>query len=163
MKFYLMAGGLLLTAASVYGVADYFKTKNSKQFKDLYKEVPVTLKDDIKVSEVKAEDYSRGKIDNTPLPAENKTAVAENTIKTKPSKKKKTKSLSYASAGTKAEIKPVAVELREEVTPKPEVTIAAAPKEKKAVRKKVSMKMFSRAAPREMIVVDSTATKKKSN
>lgn len=160
MKFYLMAGGLLLTAASVYGVADYLKTKNSKQFKDLYKEVPVTLKDDIKVSEVKAEDYSRGKIDNTPLPAENKTAVAENTLKTKPSKKKKTKSMSYASAGTKAEITPVAAEPREEVSLQPKAAIAAAPKEKKAVRKKVNMKMFSRAAPREMIAVDTTTIKK---
>lgn len=33
MKLYLMAGGLLLTAASVYGVTDYVKTKNKKSLR----------------------------------------------------------------------------------------------------------------------------------
>jgi hypothetical protein len=150
MKFYLMAGGLLLTAASVYGVTDYVKTKNQKEFKELYKEHPEEKVTNVKIGDIKEEDYSRGKLETISPPSppiETKEAVAKKPVKTKTTKNKKNKTVSYASAGMKADIQPVAVELKEEITHQPEVTIAAAPKEKKTVRKKVSMKMFSRAAP----------------
>ena len=65
MKLYLMAGGLLLTAASVYGVTDYVKTKNKKEFKDLYKEALVAKEKDVKLSDIKEEDYSRGKLESS--------------------------------------------------------------------------------------------------
>lgn len=150
MKLYLMAGGLLLTAASVYGVTDYVKTKNKKEFKDLYKEVPVVQAKNVKLSDIKEEDYSRGKLE-APRPVENKVAVAEKPVLTKKLKKKKT--ASYASAELKEEIIPVSVELKNESI-KPEAEITKAPTEKKTLRKKVNMKMFSRAAPREEILIE---------
>lgn len=150
MKLYLMAGGLLLTAASVYGITDYVKTKNKKEFKDLYKEVPVVQAKNVKLSDIKEEDYSRGKLE-APLPVENKVAVAEKPIQTKKLKKKKT--ATYISAELKEEIMPVSVELKNEPV-KPETEIVKAPTEKKTLRKKVNMKMFSRAAPREEILIE---------
>ena len=150
MKLYLMAGGLLLTAASVYGVTDYVKTKNKKEFKGLYKEVPVEHTKNVKPSDIKEEDYSRGKLE-APRPVENKVAVAEKPVQTKKLKKKKT--ASYASAELKEEITPVSVEVKNE-TVKPETEIAKAPTEKKTLRKKLNMKMFSRAAPREEILIE---------
>jgi len=152
MKLYLMAGGLLLTAASVYGITDYVKTKNKKEFKDLYKEAPVAKEKDVKLSDIKEEDYSRGKLESFSPPApENKVAVAEKPVQTKKLKKKKT--ASYASAELKEEIIPASVELKNE-TVKPETEIAKAPTEKKTLRKKVNMKMFSRAAPKEEILIE---------
>jgi hypothetical protein len=148
MKLYLLAGGLLLTAASVYGITDYVKTKNQKEFTDLYKEHPQEKKANVTLADIQEEDYSRGKLETAPpAPIETKKAVAKKPVKTKPTKTRKTKTVSYASVGTTAEIQPTAVEVKENVTPQPEVTIATAPKEKKTVRKKVNMKMFSRAAP----------------
>jgi hypothetical protein len=150
MKLYLMAGGLLLTAASVYGVADYVKTKNKKEFKELYKEVPAAQTNNVKLSDIKEEDYSRGKLE-APLPVENKTAVAEKPVQTKKLKKKTTST--YAPAKQKEEVKPVVAETKEE-TSKPEAEFSAAPTEKKTTRKKINMKMFSRAAPREEILIE---------
>jgi hypothetical protein len=92
MKLYLMAGGLLLTAASVYGVTDYVKTKNKKEFKNLYKEAPVTKGKDVKLSDIKEEDYSRGKLE-APVPVETKVAVAEKPEQPKKLKKKKTEAM----------------------------------------------------------------------
>lgn len=150
MKLYLMAGGLLLTAASVYGVTDYVKTKNKKEFKDLYKEVPVVQAKNVKLSDIKEEDYSRGKLE-APRPVETKVAVAEKPVQPKKLKKKKT--ASYASAELKEEIIPASVELKNEPV-KPEAEIVKAPTEKKTLRKKLNMKMFSRAAPREEILIE---------
>lgn len=150
MKLYLMAGGLLLTAASVYGVADYVKTKNKKEFKELYKEAPSAKTETVKLSDLKEEDYSRAKLE-APLPVENKTVVAEKPVLTKKLKKKKT-SL-YVPAKQKEEVKPAVAETKEE-TSKPEEKLAAASTEKKTTRKKINMKMFSRAAPREEILIE---------
>ncbi|MBY0476365.1 MAG: hypothetical protein K2Q24_01875 [Chitinophagaceae bacterium] len=148
MKFYLMAGGLLLTAASVYGVTDYLQTKNKKAFKELYKEAPVVQTKEITVKDIKEEDYSRGKME--PLPASQKeVAVAPQPAKTKTLKKKKTSS--YASAELKEELKPVAVETKNESV-KPEASFAKAPTEKKSINKRITLKKFSRAAPREEVV-----------
>lgn len=148
MKFYLMAGGLLLTAASVYGVTDYLQTKNKKAFKELYKEAPVVQTKEITVKDIKEEDYSRGKME--PLPASQKeVAVAPQPAKTKTLKKKKTSS--YASAELKEELKPVAVETKNESV-KPEASFAKAPTEKKSIKKRITLKKFSRAAPREEVV-----------
>jgi hypothetical protein len=153
MKIYLMAGGLLLTAASVYGVADYVKTKNQKEFKNLYKELPAQEKTNVKITDLKEEDYSRGKLETSPpAPVEIKTAVATNPEKTNHTKIKKTKKVVPAPPVKKTgpdntEVQPTSVELKDNITPQPEAITVAAPKEKKTVRKKVSMKMFSRAAP----------------
>lgn len=38
MKTYLIVAGLLMTGASVYGVVDYNKKAESREFKELYKE-----------------------------------------------------------------------------------------------------------------------------
>ncbi len=149
MKLYLMAGGLLLTAASVYGVTDYVKTKNKQEFKELYKEVPVVKAKDVKLSNIKEEDYSRGKLE-APLPVEEKVAVAEKPVQ--PKKLKKKKKASYASAELREEIIPVSAEIKNEPV-KPEAEIAKAPTEKKTLRKKLNMKMFSRAAPKEEILI----------
>lgn len=143
-----MAGGLLLTAASVYGVTDYLQTKNKKAFKELYKEAPVVQTKEITVKDIKEEDYSRGKME--PLPASQKeVAVAPQPAKTKTLKKKKTSS--YASAELKEELKPVAVETKNESV-KPEASFAKAPTEKKSINKRITLKKFSRAAPREEVV-----------
>lgn len=148
MKLYLMAGGLLLTAASVYGVTDYVQTKNKKAFKELYKEV-VTTKE-ISVKDIKEEDYSRGKIERVPKP-EKEIIVAPQPAKTKTLKKKKAST--YASAELKEEIKPVAVETKTEAV-KPEASFAKAPTEKKSIKKRITLKKFSRAAPREEVRVE---------
>ncbi len=89
MKLYLMAGGLLLTAASVYGVTDYVQTKNKKAFKELYKEAPVLPAKEVSIKNIKEEDYSRGKIERMPAP-EKEVVVAPQPAKTKTLKKKKT-------------------------------------------------------------------------
>lgn len=150
MKLYLMAGGLLLTAASVYGVTDYVQTKNKKAFKELYKEAPVAQTKEVKLEDIKEEDYSRGKME--PLPASQKeVAVAPQPAKTKTLKKKKISS--YASAELKEELKPVAVEPKNE-TVKPETNFAKAPTEKKAIKKRITLKKFSRAAPREEMLIE---------
>ena len=41
MKTFLVVAGLLMTGASVYGVVDYNKKAESKEFKELYKEAPM--------------------------------------------------------------------------------------------------------------------------
>lgn len=41
MKSFLVVAGLLMTGASVYGIVDYNKKADTKEFKQLYKEVPV--------------------------------------------------------------------------------------------------------------------------
>lgn len=68
-------------------------------------------------------------------------------------KLKKKTTASYASTELKEEIIPVSVELKNEPV-KPETEIAKAPTVKKTIRKKVNMKMFSRAAPREEILIE---------
>ena len=149
MKLYLMAGGLLLTAASVYGVTDYVQTKNKKAFKELYKEAPVTQTKEVSIKDIKEEDYSRGKIESLPA-HETKVAVAEEPVKTKKLKKKKVSS--YASAELKEDLKPVAVETKNE-TVNPEASFAKAPTEKKSIKKRITLKKFSRAAPREEAII----------
>ena len=41
MKTFLVVAGLLMTGASVYGIVDYNKKAESKEFFELYKENPV--------------------------------------------------------------------------------------------------------------------------
>jgi hypothetical protein len=84
MKLYLLAGGLLIKAASVYGITDYMNTKNKKEFKSLYKETPVTLKEEVKLQDIHEEDFSRGKLESfTPPKQEKKQAVASKQKKVK--------------------------------------------------------------------------------
>jgi hypothetical protein len=158
MKFYLMAGGLLITAASVYGVTDYIKTKNKKAFKEMYSETPVALKENVKLHDVKEEDFSRGKIDPPPPPKQEPVkAVA---AKQKTSKKKK-----QIEVIPMPEINTVRAPAVEEIkTPLPEVKVTTAPKEVKRPRKKINSKMFSRGAIERRIeepkAIDTTAAKK---
>jgi hypothetical protein len=151
MKLYLLAGGLLITAASVYGITDYMNTKNKKEFKNLYKETPVTLKEDIKLQDVKEEDFSRGKLETAAPPKEEpKPAVA--------TKQKKSK---IKSKKPEIEVIPMHEEIKAPANI-PEMTITSAPKERGKLKKKVNMKMFSRGAIREDFVIrtDSASVKK---
>jgi hypothetical protein len=153
MKFYLMAGGLLIMTASVYGVIDYIRTKNKKAFKDLYKEAPAVKSTVVKLSDVKEEDYSRGKLESSaPPPAKPKPAVAAKPTETKVKMKMKTSA--YAAEKTNDDFTPVTAEVKVEA-PKPVAKIAPAPTAKKKLKKKINMKMYSRAAPvREIRVVE---------
>ncbi len=153
MKIYLIAGGLLLTAASVYGVADYVQTKNQKEFKELYKEAPVTTTKEITLTDIKEEDFSRGKLE-TFTPPEKEVVLTTKSAKTDIKKKKMKKSV-YSSASVKEEIKPVAIEVSTESSIQPEATIVTkAPTEKKTMKRKITLKKFSRAAPREEVIVE---------
>jgi hypothetical protein len=151
MKFYLLAGGLLITAASVFGIADYMKTKNKKEFKALYKETPVTLKEDVKLQDIHEEDFSRSKLETvTPPKEEQKQAVAT----------KHKKSVQYAGDKPEIEMIPMYEEIK---TPEniPEITTPEKPEAKKKLKKKINMKMYSRAPLREEpLPVDSAAAKK---
>src|SRR5918993_2656672 len=145
MKIYLIVGGLLLTAASVYGVTDYVQTKNKKAFKELYKEVPVIATKEITFTDIKEEDFSRGKMESFASP-EKEVVIAPKHGKTD-AKKKKTKKSVYSSASVKEEIKPVAIEVSKESGFEPEATIVPkAPVEKKTLKRKITLKKFSRAA-----------------
>ncbi len=53
----------------------------------------------------------------------------------------------------KEELKPVAVETKTE-TVKPEAGFAKAPTEKKSIKKRITLKKFSRAVPREEVRIE---------
>lgn len=142
MKLYLLAGGLLLSAASVYGITDYIKTKNKKEFKDLYKEVPVVQKEEVKISDLKEEDFSRGKFENVAPPKEEIKSSA--TAKQKKVKSKKL--IESAEKSPQIEVTPMPAKINGKPSD-PDAVLATAPKERKQVKKKVNLKMFSRAAP----------------
>ena len=84
MKTFLIVAGLLMTGASVYGVVDYNKKADNKEFKELYKEKPAPVETEL----VKEE---------APVPVETKAIKSEEVKKTdnvpvkKVSKKKKAK------------------------------------------------------------------------
>jgi len=66
MKTIIYAGIGLFTAASVYGIADYYSSEKKGQLKDLYQDAPAASKETaVKAPErdIELEDYSRGKID----------------------------------------------------------------------------------------------------
>ena len=150
MKIYLIAGSLLLTAASVYGVTDYVKTKNKKAFKELYKEVPAPPIKEITVADIKEEDFSRGKIESLTTP-EKEVVITHNSGKTDI----KTKKSVYSNASVKEEIKPVAIEISKEFSAEPEAAISTkAPVEKKTLKRKITLKKFSRAAPKEEVIIE---------
>lgn len=157
MKFYLLAGGLLLTAASVYGVTDFINTKNKKEFKKLYKETPVTLKEDIKLQDVKEEDFSRGKLETyIPPKEESKTSFATNQKKVKVKSKK---AVEYDLQLPEIEVLPMHEEVKAPVNI-PEITVPPPPPvEKKKLKKKVSLKMYSRGAIRQEVSVPTDTTK----
>jgi hypothetical protein len=144
MKLYLLAGGLLLSAASVYGITDYIKTSNKKEFKDLYKEAPAVQKEEVKISDLKEEDYSRGKLESVPPPKEEtKPAVA---FKQRKSKVKSKKAVEAVEEKPQIELTPMPAKANRKVSDQ-DAVFASAPKERKTVKKKVNLKMFSRAAP----------------
>lgn len=64
MKAIIYAGIGLFSAASVYGVADFYQTQKSGKMKGMYQEssVPPPLASE---RTIEAEDYSRGKIDES--------------------------------------------------------------------------------------------------
>jgi hypothetical protein len=153
MKMYLIAGGLLLTAASVYGVTDYMQTKNKKAFKELYKEAPAPPTKEITITDIKEEDFSRGKLESF-NPPEKEVVLTTKSEKTDIKKKKMKKSV-YSSASVKQEIKPVAIEVLKETSVEPEATIITkAPTEKKTIKRKITLKKFSRAAPKEEVIIE---------
>lgn len=151
MKMYLVAGGLLLTAASVYGVTDYVQTKNNKAFKELYREVPVTQVKEISVKDIKEEDFSRGKIE-APPPVKEVAVVPK--VSAKNSTKKKTKTSVYAAASVKEEIAPVEIEATTEKLTEPKKPVIKATTENKTLKRKISMKKFSRAPLKEEVMIE---------
>ena len=67
MKTFLVVAGLLMTGASVYGVVDYNKKAESKEFKELYKEAPVS--DEIEVAK-----------EESPVPMEEKREISKKEV-----------------------------------------------------------------------------------
>ena len=151
MKLYLIAGGLLLTAASVYGVTDYVQTKNKKEFKELYREVPVTQVKEISVKDIQEEDFSRGKIE-APHPVKEVAAVSK--VSAKDSKKKKSKTSLYSNASVKEEITLVEAEAPKETVTEPQAPVIKTSTEKKSLKRKISMKKFSRAPLKEEVLIE---------
>jgi hypothetical protein len=150
MKFYLLAGGLLLTGASVYGVTDYVNTKNNKAFQELYKEAPVVQATDVKISDIREEDFSRGKVQAfTPPQQETKTTIPEKPVKTKTAKKAKMKTSSYAST----ELVPVSTDTKSSIS-EPVLEPAKAPTEKRKLSKKITLKKFSRAPLKQEVILE---------
>ena len=151
MKLYLIAGGLLLTAASVYGVTDYVQTKNKKEFKELYREVPVTQVKEISGKDIQEEDFSRGKIE-APDPVKEVAAVPK--VSAKDSKKNKSKTSLYSNASVKEEITLVEVEAPKETVTEPQAPVIKASTKNKPLKSKISMKKFSRAPLKEEVLIE---------
>lgn len=150
MKLYLIAGGMLLTAASVYGVTDYVQTKNKKVFKELYQEAPAATVKEITVNDIDEEDFSRAKI-VAPPPVKEVTASEP----VKVVKKKKTKKSVYASSSMQEELNTATIEPVKESSVELETKVAAkAPTKKKALKKRIALKKFSRAAPGEEVILE---------
>ena len=150
MKSILYVGATLMIGASIYGFVDYEKTKNKKEFTDMYKETEVT--EPVIVSESKMSN-----------PAENKEIV----IKEKSRVVKKQLAKNDQSMETKEEVaevsKPVPVEVIKPVTDEEkmidkdvkientEVTVVPSKvnvtdKIVKHKKRKLSTKLFSRGA-----------------
>ena len=71
----------------------------------------------------------------------------------KVAKKKKTKKSVYASAAMKEELSPATIEPLKETSVETETKVAAkAPTEKQPLKKRITLKKFSRAAPKEEII-----------
>jgi hypothetical protein len=145
MKLHLLAGGFLLTAASVYGITDYMNTKNKKEFQQLYKETPVTLNDDIQLQDLREEDFSRGKLEPV-LPSGTTISNPVRETQTKKMKRKRT----AVNDQQKIEVAPMN-ENEHLQPPTPVITVPPPPPpvEKKKLKKKLNLKMYSRGAIRE--------------
>jgi len=159
MKFYLLAGGLLITAASVYGITDYMNTKNKKEFKNLYKETHVTLKEDVKLQDVNEEDFSRGKLESYTQPKEESRPAV--TTRQKKSKVKSKKTIEVVNEIPEIEVIPMYDEVKapENI---PEIKVPPPPPvENKKLKKKLSLKMYSRGAIREEVPLLADTIKKK--
>ena len=87
MKTFLVVAGLLMTGASVYGVVDYNKKAESKEFKELYKEAPVPDETDITKKE-NAVPAEKKEISKNETAVKTETPVKK-TVKKKTIKKKK--------------------------------------------------------------------------
>ena len=79
MKAIIYAGIGLFSAASIYGVADYYQSEEKGVLKNLYKDVPAIK--ETKAAEtpaerdIKMEDYSRAKIEEPVELKQNATAI----------------------------------------------------------------------------------------
>jgi len=92
MKAIIYAGIGLFSAASVYGVVDFYQTQKSGKLKGMYDETSAPLASE---RTIEAEDYSRGKIDepmaeniSTTLNEKKNTDNAKTNKKLAPSKKR---------------------------------------------------------------------------
>jgi ADP-ribosylglycohydrolase len=85
MKSVLIIAASLMTAASVYGIIDYNKKSNSKEFKQLYTQEQPALKDE---EEVITEEKKPAVVESANA-EKNKTVVGKKPAVKKPVKKKK--------------------------------------------------------------------------
>lgn len=87
MKTFLVVAGLLMTGASVYGIVDYNKKAESKEFKELYKETPEET--EVVKAEAVLPVAGKKEVAKIETAAATEKPVAKKTVKKKVAKKKK--------------------------------------------------------------------------
>ena len=88
MKTFLVVAGLLMTGASVYGIVDYNKKAESKEFKELYKENPMPDETNVTKEESPVPVAEKKEISKKETSIKTETAVKKS-VKGKTIKKKK--------------------------------------------------------------------------
>jgi pyruvate/oxaloacetate carboxyltransferase len=99
MKIFLIAAGLLMTGASVYGVVDYNKKTESGALKELYKEKPAPVDTEI------VEEVSKPVIENKETPKVEEVVVTEKKTTRKMAKKKKEERVFRMKEFSRAQLK----------------------------------------------------------
>jgi DNA repair exonuclease SbcCD nuclease subunit len=89
MKTFLVVAGLLMAGASVYGVVDYSKKSSTKEFKELYKEAPAPVEDEVVKEEMPVPIIEKKEISKTNVVAKTEKPPVKKIIKKKTVKKKK--------------------------------------------------------------------------
>jgi len=89
MKTFLVVAGLLMTGASVYGVVDYNKKAESKEFKDLYKESAAPIEDETEKEETPVRSVEKKEILKDDAVVKTEKAPVTKTAKKKTVKKKR--------------------------------------------------------------------------
>ncbi len=144
MKPVLYLGAMLMIGASVYGVVDYSKTNSNKKFSNMYetKEVnePVIVKEEPTpvIEEKTAVQPAKKKTIGSRLPLKEEKAFTKSNIDITPAEK--------------MDAEPVLTEIAELKENN------AAEKYKKAKKRKLNHKLFSRAPLREEIDLDEELT-----
>lgn len=87
MKTFLIAAGLLMTAASVYGVVDYSKKAGTKEFKEMYHQPSTPVETEV-VEEVQMPIIETKATEQTDAVIKSETTPVKSTAKKNPKKKK---------------------------------------------------------------------------